>query len=656
MSRNKRIIVGIVGIFIILLALLGITYAYYLTRIEGNTNTNSVSITTADLKLEYDDGTTEILVSEVMMPGETIGKKDFTVTNKGNVLIEDYAVYLEEVTNTLTQKEDMVFTMTCSSSDGSYCEGFVGEYPSENTIIALNSIGVGVTHSYEIEVFYNDTGEDQSVDMGSTLTGKVQIYNQIDVVDIEGTVTGASDGDYVQINSIPKTSKIVDGKYKITAVEPGEHTLKVINKSSGTEVVKGSTALSVKKGSSPSIDGNVITIDNNSQKVRVDISAISSPLEITLGTSVSQFNPYEEGTLAYSIYDNSKLNKNGTSLVSVTPTNIASEISSSDEKVLSKTGDSYGTTYFYRGNVEDNYVNFANMCWRIIRIEGDGSVKIILEDRFAKCDDNETEVTPEVYTGNWNLGPFPYGVGADYKVNYEGLDTTYGANNGMLFSYDAFLNGGRLTATDENGVQTTFSYTALASSDKNLLKNTNICIGDVETGYGEDLNLLTPEQYANNIANSLIIYYEPYVRLSGLLNNNFSSTLVCPSNGWSVNKYRIYPISADEVIHAGGKADTNNPSYYLINNYHKDVETNGYHNFWTLTPSGYIINEYGLDTVYMVDYDGATVNFFPHIYNYELEDGVFADISSRPAASLLNGIKISGGDGTQSNPYVVSGL
>ena len=58
----------------------------------------------------------------------------------------------------------------------------------------------------------------------------------------------------------------------------------------------------------------------------------------------------------------------------------------------------------------------------------------------------------------------------------------------------------------------------------------------------------------------------------------------------------------------------------------------------------------------MVDYDGATVNFFPHIYNYELEDGVFADISSRPAASLLNGIKISGGDGTQSNPYVVSGL
>ena len=49
MNRSQKIVVSIVGITIVLLALLGITYAYYLTRIEGNTNTNSVSITTANL-------------------------------------------------------------------------------------------------------------------------------------------------------------------------------------------------------------------------------------------------------------------------------------------------------------------------------------------------------------------------------------------------------------------------------------------------------------------------------------------------------------------------------------------------------------------------------------------------------------------------------
>ena len=56
MNKRSKIIVSIVGITIVLLALLGITYAYYLTRIEGNTNTNSISITTADLKLKYGDG------------------------------------------------------------------------------------------------------------------------------------------------------------------------------------------------------------------------------------------------------------------------------------------------------------------------------------------------------------------------------------------------------------------------------------------------------------------------------------------------------------------------------------------------------------------------------------------------------------------------
>ena len=61
MKKNSKIIVSIVGITIVLLALLGLTYAYYLTRIEGNTNTNSISVTTADLKLVYSENSPEII-------------------------------------------------------------------------------------------------------------------------------------------------------------------------------------------------------------------------------------------------------------------------------------------------------------------------------------------------------------------------------------------------------------------------------------------------------------------------------------------------------------------------------------------------------------------------------------------------------------------
>ena len=49
MNRRQKIIVSITGIFIILLALVGLTYAYFLTQITGNENDKSISVTTANL-------------------------------------------------------------------------------------------------------------------------------------------------------------------------------------------------------------------------------------------------------------------------------------------------------------------------------------------------------------------------------------------------------------------------------------------------------------------------------------------------------------------------------------------------------------------------------------------------------------------------------
>ena len=91
MNRKQKIIISIVGITIVLLALLGLTYAYYLTRIQGNTNTNSISVTTAKLELVYGDNSAEIIRGTgALMPtvetdaDDAIGTKTFTVTNKNN--------------------------------------------------------------------------------------------------------------------------------------------------------------------------------------------------------------------------------------------------------------------------------------------------------------------------------------------------------------------------------------------------------------------------------------------------------------------------------------------------------------------------------------------------------------------------------------------
>mgnify|MGYP003293010802 CR=1 FL=1 len=97
MNRRQKIIVSITGIFIVLLALVGLTYAYFLTQIKGNTEQKSISVETANLKLEYGDGTTALLTSttKLVPSANPINTKDFTVENKGDDT--HYAVIIENV-------------------------------------------------------------------------------------------------------------------------------------------------------------------------------------------------------------------------------------------------------------------------------------------------------------------------------------------------------------------------------------------------------------------------------------------------------------------------------------------------------------------------------------------------------------------------------
>ena len=45
----------------------------------------------------------------------------------------------------------------------------------------------------------------------------------------------------------------------------------------------------------------------------------------------------------------------------------------SENSLLCMAPDNYGESYYFRGNVQNNYVYFAGFYWRIVRINGDGS-------------------------------------------------------------------------------------------------------------------------------------------------------------------------------------------------------------------------------------------------------------------------------------------
>ena len=133
-------------------------------------------------------------------------------------------------------------------------------------------------------------------------------------------------------------------------------------------------------------------------------------------------------------------------------------------------------------------------------------------------------------------------------------------------------------------------------------------------------------------------YYGAYIRLDTNKAPTFEcendSDLYTTSGSTNGNKALTYPIgliTADEVAYAGGIWNTVNQSYYL---YTDSV-------YWTMTP--YWFN--ATDNWPCVFYVWGGSRLHGSVVN--LEWGI------RPVINLKADVKISGGNGTSNNPYVI---
>ena len=70
---------------------------------------------------------------------------------------------------------------------------------------------------------------------------------------------------------------------------------------------------------------------------------------------------------------------------------------------LCKAKDAYGDSYYYRGNVTNNYVKFADKYWRIVRINGDGTVRVIYDGTSAHANGESSE-DRQIGTSEFNSG------------------------------------------------------------------------------------------------------------------------------------------------------------------------------------------------------------------------------------------------------------
>ena len=263
------------------------------------------------------------------------------------------------------------------------------------------------------------------------------------------------------------------------------------------------SVLGTVEGSSSKMISIVVRNDSDtSSKVTFKVlgGLLNNNLALKDGNSLNQeVEPYR--VLSKAILEDNKL-------ITATPTLTTSSNNTSDESGLySSTATNTGNpTYYFRGNVENNYVSFAGFTWRIVRINEDGTVRLIMQD------------------------------GINNNTNYQ-FNSNY--NN---YTYMYYTNSNAKT-TLENWYQTNIG------SKADLAKN--VASGNY---YCEQAKQKRADSYTSGSA-TMTTY------------NKYTPDFKCESdgNGKGIVNASVGLLNYDEVAYAGGYPYSNNNSYYLYN-------------------------------------------------------------------------------------------
>ena len=317
----------------------------------------------------------------------------------------------------------------------------------------------------------------------------------------------------------------------------------------------------------------------------------------------------------------------------------ANATTASDKGMYAKADDYTATTgmksYYYRGAVDNNWVKFGkegdkDIYWRIIRINGDGSIRMIYSGTTAPTESTKVVMTgtgTQITVDNTNTFKFNSGSNKAEYVGYqyiEGQQHGYGKCDGTNAS--CTVNGNTVyNSTIKQAIDKWYAGTTLKDND--LIADQIFC----------NDRSASSTQTAAWTSTGASYYYGAYGRLI----YKREPQLICPtesdkftvntSNGNGALTYPVGLITADEVAMAGGKWQTDNRSYYLY--------TNQY--YWSGSPSifnGVSSSTYGFGVAGSGRADAHIVS----------DDG-----GARPVVSLSSKAKLSG-NGTYLKPYTVS--
>ena len=173
---------------------------------------------------------------------------------------------------------------------------------------------------------------------------------------------------------------------------------------------------------------------------------------------------------------------------------------------ISTATNSGNPTYYFRGKVENNYMSFAGYTWRIVRINEDGTVRIMMQDGI----NNDT-----LYQFNSNYNNYNYMYYTNSPIK-QVLDNWYQTNIKSRLGIDQY-----------------------------------VVIGDY---FCEQAKV----KYASNYTSGSAVMLDY---------NSYTPDFKCiiDQNGKGIVNDNIGLLTYDEAVHAGGYTLQNNTNYYLNN-------------------------------------------------------------------------------------------
>ena len=514
MNKKKTLILSIIGLIGLVIVTIGITYAVFTYTKLGTTDN---TITAGTLKFLYTENTgvkTGIKLTNALPISDTQGKAlggdnnvfDFSIeaTNTGTEAIP-YEVTLRKKADSTLEENCVKVYLTDRTETTEKEELAVTKYsrlPQTNTDVGSEiektiyngSVDENTTNykkDFRLRMWVDDT-EDSSNIYGKKFTAMVNVYSNAKVISAEEQeLRSNADIQSITIGDNALTS-VTDKEwnYEVEIDNPTTLKLNVIPKYALANVKIEKDNQIISNNSEVSLVGG-----NNIYKVTITSTDQKNTKEYKINVKVKQ-----AVSLKDEILKNTIITSNPTL---TTSSNNTSDASGLYKSTATNTGE---PTYYFRGNVENNYVSFAGQTWRIVRLNEDGTIRIIMQNGI----NNNT-----VYTFNSNYNNYTY----MYYTNSEAKTTL------------------------ESWYQTNIG------SKSNLASK-------VATGayYCEQAKAKYSSSYTSG--NATMTLYSSYTP-------DFKCTT--DGNGKGSVNASVGLLSYDEVVYAGGYYGKDNSKYYLYN-------------------------------------------------------------------------------------------